>query len=76
MRNIFLYLVPGILALGFTAAYIFMMIEGREIPNELDTTVKIIIGYFFGAGVSAAAGAPPDSRPSSEDLQRQERDLE
>lgn len=57
MRNlllsIFLYVVPGILALAFGGAYVFLLINEKSVPEGLDTVLKMMIGYFFGAGAAS-----------------------
>ena len=56
MRNllvyIFLYVVPGILALALGGTYIFLLVNEKAVPDGLDTLLNIIIGYFFGAGAA------------------------
>ena len=61
MRNllvhIFLYLVPGILALALGGTYMYLLINEKAVPEGLDTLLKIIFGYFFGAGAATAGAA-------------------
>lgn len=62
----FLYVVPGVLALGFGATYIYLLINEKTVPEGLDTVPKMIIGYFFGAGaatIQQTSGSDGPRRP-------------
>ena len=69
----FLYLVPGIIALLFAITFVYLLISNRQdsnykTPQELSSAMTVIIGYFFGVGVSAAANK--SKTLTSEDIKR------
>ena len=55
-----LCVVPGLIALLFAATFAYLLIANNQTPNytvpkELDSAIKVIIGYLFGVGASSKA---------------------
>ncbi len=60
ISDFFLYFVPGIIALLFAGTFVYLVVQNQENPNysapkELGSAMTMIIGYFFGMGVSSVA---------------------
>jgi hypothetical protein len=60
VSDFFLYLVPGFIALLFAGTFVYLLVLNRQNPNyatpkELSSAMTMIIGYFFGVGVSSVA---------------------
>lgn len=60
ISEFFLYFVPGVIALLFAGTFIYLIVSHQQDPNyttpkELSSAMTMIIGYFFGIGVSSAA---------------------
>jgi len=60
LAEVLLFLVPGIIAVLFAAAFVYLAIANQNVPNyatpkELTAAMTTIIGYYFGVGASAAA---------------------
>ena len=60
LSEVFLYLVPGIIALLFSGTFIYLIVNHQDKPNyttpkELSSAMTMIIGYFFGVGAAAAS---------------------
>lgn len=59
ISEFFVYFVPGIIALLFVGTFVYLVVQNQGNPNystpkELGTAMTMIIGYFFGVGVSSA----------------------
>ncbi len=54
MREFFTYAVPAVIALAFTfmLGYLIVFDPGREIPDFLSHVLTLIVGYYFGTGVT------------------------
>jgi hypothetical protein len=60
LAEVLLFLVPGIIALLFAGAFVYLSIANQTVPNyttpkELTAAMTTIIGYYFGVGASTAA---------------------
>ena len=60
LSDLFLYFVPGVIALLFAGTFVYLLISNQATPEyttpkELSSAMTMIIGYFFGVGVSSAA---------------------
>lgn len=42
-------IVQGLITTGLVGAVIYMTIAGREVPNELYTSLALVLGYYFGS---------------------------
>ena len=59
LSELFLYFVPGVIALLFSFTFIYLVVKNQKtpdyaIPKELSSAMTMIIGYFFGIGAASA----------------------
>jgi len=48
-------IVSGFIAIGITAAIIYLAVAGQPIPDLLGNSALIIIGFFFGSKAQGTA---------------------
>lgn len=42
-------IVQGLITLGLVGTVCYMTVAGLEIPNELYTSLALVLGYYFGS---------------------------